>query len=908
VSVRLDSSLECDVGVDSLALVELRERLERACGVQLPDDALAKMDTPLDWVHALSTARGARPPTPLPTPAPERVTPLEATAGPPTGAETLGDVVSWHEVARPHAVQVCLLNHTASVPPTELTYADLSRRGRTLAHSLIEKDVQPGQSVALMLPTGVDYFLTFFGVLLAGAVPVPIYPPFRAARLGEHLVRQAGILDDAQAVALVTVPQALPLARLLRARVPSLRAVATPGDLTRPAPSVTATLPPLRPDDVALLQYTSGSTGDPKGVLLTHRQLLANIRAMGAAAQVTATDRFVSWLPLYHDMGLIGAWLGSLYFGFPCIVMSPMQFLARPSRWLWAVHSHRGTLSAGPNFAFELCLRRIRDDEIAGLDLSCLRMMFNGAEPVSPDTVRRFTERFAGYGFRPEAMAPVYGLAEAAVGLAFPPPGRGPLVDSVDRKAFVRDRRAIPARAEDRNALHFVACGRPLPGYEIRVVDGAGRELPDRTEGRVEFTGPSATAGYHRAPEKTARLRRGAWLDTGDVGYIAEGDVYITGREKDLIIRAGRNLHPVELEEAVGHLPGVRPGCVAVFATAERVTGTERLVVLAETRESDPQRLGELRQRVVATTVDVLGTPPDDVALAPPGTVPKTSSGKIRRTMSRARYEAGLTGGSEGPVWWQLARFAGTGVRPQLRRWGREASALAYASYAWAVLVMIAVPTWLAVAVLPSRIWCWRLVQAAGNAARRLCATPLSVTGVYELRRLGPCVLVANHASYLDGLALLLALPGSVAFVAAAEFEPRLVSGTLLKRLGCEFVTRRGPREAIPEVSRLADVVRSGRSIVLFPEGSLSRAPGLRPFRLGAFKVAAAAGVPVVPVGIRGTRDILRPGHRFPRHGRVEVVFAAALVPTGRDWLTVVRLRDAVRQAVLVACGEHSAS
>ncbi|MGE5764501.1 MAG: hypothetical protein ACM3ZF_11665 [Mycobacterium leprae] len=398
------------------------------------------------------------------------------------------------------------------------------------------------------------------------------------------------------------------------------------------------------------------------------------------------------------------------------------------------MHSHWGTLSAGPNFALELCLRRIRDDDIAGLDLSCLRMLFNGAEPVSPDTVQRFTERFAGYGFRREAMAPGIRACGSGGRSRVPAARSRPLVDTVDRKAFVRDRRAIPARADDPNALRFVACGRPLPGYEVRVVDGAGRELPDRTEGRVEFTGPSATAGYHRAPEKTARLRRGAWLDTGDVGCIAEGDVYVTGREKDLIIRAGRNLHPVELEEAVGHLAGVRPGCVAVFATAEPRTGTERLVVMAETRETDPQRLGELRPRVVATTVDVLGTPPDDVALAPPGTVPKTSSGKIRRTMSRARYEAGLTAGSEGPVWWQLTRFAGTGVRPQLRRWVREASALGYASYAWAVLVVIALPTWLAVAVLPSRTWCWRLVHVAGNCARRLCATPLSVTGVDELR------------------------------------------------------------------------------------------------------------------------------------------------------------------------------
>jgi 1-acyl-sn-glycerol-3-phosphate acyltransferase len=188
---------------------------------------------------------------------------------------------------------------------------------------------------------------------------------------------------------------------------------------------------------------------------------------------------------------------------------------------------------------------------------------------------------------------------------------------------------------------------------------------------------------------------------------------------------------------------------------------------------------------------------------------------------------------------------------------------------------------------------------------RRLCRTPLSVTGTDQLRRLGPCVLVANHASYLDGLALVLALPGPVGFVAAADFAPRPVTGTLLKRLGCEFVTRRGPRVAAPDIRRLTAAVRSARSLVFFPEGSLSRVPGLRPFRLGAFSVAAAAAVPVVPVGIRGTRDILRPGHRFPRHGRVEVIVTNAIVPTGPDWPAVLRLRDDARRAVLEACGEH---
>ena len=277
---------------------------------------------------------------------------------------------------------------------------------------------------------------------------------------------------------------------------------------------------------------------------------------MGKAVQVTSTDVFVSWLPLYHDMGLIGAWLGSLYHAFPLVVMSPLTFLARPERWLWAIHKHRGTLSASPNFGYELCLRKIPDTALAGLDLSSWRMAFNGAEPVSPETIARFAQRFGQYGLRPQAMAPVYGLAECSVGLAFPPPGRGPLIDCIRRDSFMRTGHAEPAGSDEADVLRVtrMRAGR-FSGHEIRIVDATGRELGERVEGHLEFKGPSATSGYFRNPEQTRLLFHGEWLDSGDFAYMAEGDVYLTGRSKDIIIRAGRNIYPYELEECRGRHP-----------------------------------------------------------------------------------------------------------------------------------------------------------------------------------------------------------------------------------------------------------------------------------------------------------------------------------------------------------------
>ncbi len=256
-------------------------------------------------------------------------------------------------------------------------------------------------------------------------------------------------------------------------------------------------------------------------------------------------------------------------------------------------------------------------------------MIANGAEPVSVPTLRRFIERFGRYGFRPGAMAPVYGLAENSVGLAFPPAGRAPVIDRVDRDALSSSGIAAPAKEGDPHPLEMPSCGFPLPGNEIRIVDELGYELGERREGRLEFRGPSATSGYFRNETKTRELFHGGWLDSGDRAYMAGGEVYITGRIKDIIIRAGQHIYPQEIEEAVTEIPGIRKGCVAVFGTADRATGTERVVILAETRETDPAARVALQARAQEVAASIAGTPPDEIVLAPPRTVPKTSSGKI---------------------------------------------------------------------------------------------------------------------------------------------------------------------------------------------------------------------------------------------------------------------------------------
>jgi 1-acyl-sn-glycerol-3-phosphate acyltransferase len=894
--VSLDSSLQRDLGIDSLGLAELLLRLERRFQVHLPETLLGEAETPRDLLRAIENMgeRTARAIATRPM-----LAPLEEAAEAPRGARSLTEVLDWH--ADRHSDRPHILLSDGFAETETITYGALREQSRMVARGLRERGFLPGDRVAIMLPTGAAFFQAFFGTLYAGGVPVPIYPPMRLSQIEDHLRRQAGILRNAGATFLLAPPEGRALSALLKAQVETLRAVAYVDDVRSDTP---APLPPgAEATDLAMLQYTSGSTGDPKGVMLTHGNLLSNIRAMGGAIEASSKDIFVSWLPLYHDLGLIGAWLGSLYFAAPVIIMSPLTFIVRPEAWLWAIHRNRATLSAAPNFGFELCVKKIEDAALAGLDLSSLRLVANGAEPVSPQTVRRFEERFAPYGFRAEAMAPVYGLAENSVGLAFPPLGRAPVVDHVQRDALTGRGAAAPAEPGDPHAVEHVASGRPLPGHEIRIVDAMGRELGARQEGRIEFRGPSATQGYFRSEEKTRALFDDDWLDTGDLGYIAGGDLFITGRIKDIIIKAGRNIYPEEIEEAVGDLERVRKGCVAVFASVEPATGAEKLVILAETYETDPDGKAKIARHIIEAASDLLETPPDDVVLAAPHTVPKTSSGKIRRAAAHAIYEAGDLEPRIRAVWLQVLRLALAGVAPRFRAGGRFFVDLIYAGWWWSVVALLGMIVWPVVVLLPGRTLRWRFFRRLARLAFRLMGTPITVEGSDRLTKQGG-LLVTNHASYLDGLVLAAVLPGTPVFVAKRELSAQIVAGPFLKRLGAFFAERAEPKAGLEEVERLAALVRSGERPVFFAEGTFTRMPGLLEFRLGAFMVAVEAGMPVTPIAIRGSRSILRGGQWLPRRGRLSIHVGEAISSQGKGFKAAVALRDAARASVLAHCGE----
>ncbi|MGP8123734.1 MAG: AMP-binding protein [Xanthobacteraceae bacterium] len=896
MDVSRSSRLERDLGIDSLGRTELILRIERAFRVRLPGAVVGEADTVGDILHALERANPSRPAR-TETPATPALPLVPAAAA----AHTLTEVLDWHVARHPDRLHVTVLEDDVTTLAT-MSYRELAVAAQHLARALVERDIAPGDRIALMLPTSRDFFVAFFGILYAGAVPVPIYPPMRMSQLEEHLRRQAGILHNAGARMLVTVPEGRRFAMLIQAQVESLTAIESVAALTA-QPGNAAPLPIMDETSTALIQYTSGSTGDPKGVVLSHANLLANIRAIGQAIDASSADTFVSWLPLYHDLGLIGAWLGSLYFAAPLYVMSPLSFLVRPESWLWAIHRFRATLSAAPNFGFELCLGKIDDANLQGLDLGSLRMVVNGAEPVSIQTLRRFTERFARYGFRPGAMAPVYGLAENAVGLAFPPPGRLPVIDRVDREALSRRGIAQPASADDPHPLEVVACGQPIPGHEVRIVDEIGREVGERREGRLEFRGPSATSGYFRNEIKTRGLIRDGWLDSGDRAYMAGGDIFVTGRIKDIIIRAGRHIYPQEIEEAVAEIPGMRKGCVAVFGIADQASGTERLVVLAETRETDPAARAALRARAQEIANDIAGTPPDEVVLAPPRTVPKTSSGKIRRSAAKDLYASGRVGARQQALWRQLLHLYLAGLGPRLARLRVILLEALYAAWWWIVVATGSLFAWSAVMVLPRLDWRWRAVRATARAALAAIGVPIAVTGRDRVPR-GNALLVFNHSSYMDALVLAAVLPGEPAYVAKRELAGQVIAGPILRRLGTLFVERYEVSGSLADTEAIIEAARHGRNIVFFPEGTFTRRAGLSAFYLGAFKVAADAGLPVLPGILHGTRSMLRGDQWFPRWTPISIRIENAVHPSGEDFASVLQLRDAVRKIMLIHCGE----
>jgi len=520
-------------------------------------------------------------------------------------------------------------------------YAQLDRKVRAVAAVLQSLDLQ-GQRVLLLYPPGLDFVAGFYGCLFAGAVAIPAYPP----RRNRNMQRIQAISDDAEAKAALSVHDVCDRVGGLLDEAPHLR------DLTWIATDKISEdraddwVPPkIHSEMLAVLQYTSGSTGSPKGVMLAHRNLMHNVSLITYGFEPTRASCGASWLPTYHDMGLVGGVLYSVFFGRYCVLMSPFAFLQKPVRWLQAISRYRVTIAGGPNFAYDLCTQKITDDELQGLDLSTWEVAFNGAEPIRAATLDGFAERFAPVGFRRETLYPCYGMAETTLIVTGGKKNEPPVVRTFLGKAL-DEHRIVPVAQDHEDARKLVGCGRIPPGAQVLIVDPVQyRQMPEDRVGEIWVDSPSVGLGYWNKPGATeetfgAKLRdsiSGTYLRTGDLGFVHDGELFVTGRLKDLIIVRGVNRYPQDIELTVeGASNHLQPGAVGAFSVD--MHGRERLIIVSEcerTRRKDwSDVIGAIRRAVTAEHE----LPPDGIVLVRFGSIPKTSSGKIQRHACRSNF------------------------------------------------------------------------------------------------------------------------------------------------------------------------------------------------------------------------------------------------------------------------------
>ncbi len=545
-------------------------------------------------------------------------------------------------------------------PATYVPHAELYRQAQRVARALQEKGLKKGDRVGLILPDSAEFVASIYGVMFAGMIPVPVYPPLNMGQLDAYLSNTTHILNRGGCRLVITDARVRLLLGQLKANAPTIETIETYQGLVGTVDEgAKARSVDVKPDDIAFLQFTSGSTSRPKGVTLTHANLVANMKAIGGGEgiQIREESRGLSWLPLYHDMGLIGFVFTPIFNRAEGVrFMSPLLFLKRPSLWLKHLSEYKAHITFAPNFAYGLATKRIKDKEIEGLDLSNLFVAGCGAEPIQFQTLDGFADRFSSIGFKRTMFLPCYGMAEHSLAVSFTGLEHDLEADRVDPVAFAQGE-AKPAdeAADDLSVVRVVNCGKAFPEHDIKIVDDEGEALPERRVGNIVLKGPSIMTGYFEDAENTEKALRDGWLWTGDLGYLADGNLFVAGRTKDLIIIHGRNFHPQDIEWQASQVEGVRKGNCIAFGVQDDAAGRERVVVACETKL--PRDKHEPLRRAIATQIlDGLSLRVDEVVMVEAGSLPKTSSGKLQRSKAAEMFREGNLGESSQASNWKMVK------------------------------------------------------------------------------------------------------------------------------------------------------------------------------------------------------------------------------------------------------------
>jgi len=524
-------------------------------------------------------------------------------------------------------------------------------RSRRVAKALIDRGLRRGDRVILMVYSGEDFAACFFGVLIAGGICVPAEPPFFLHKVQTFVDRFSKVVESSGSRFVIAAKGARLVAEGLAAKVACVESVLSPKELIKSPDLVSDSAITNLSDEVAFLQYTSGSTGDPKGIAISHRAVLSNVHAIGDALGAQKNEVTVSWLPLFHDMGLIGCLLTSMYWGTPLVLITPQHFVKSPDVWLKAISKYKGTVSPAPNFAYRLC-SKLPEEKLDGVDLSSWRSAMNGAEAVCSKTISEFESRFAARGFRGESTLPVYGLAESTLAVSFPPQDRLAPVVAFDSQALGASMLVeVDNRSSVEHITEMVSVGTPLKDLEIKILKSDGSVAEAGEVGELFIKGGAVMEGVWLDQGVSKQSLIDGWLATGDLAGIHRGEIFIVGRVKDLIIQSGRNIYPEDIEGAIREVSAVRKGGVVVFSAPDEDSGTsdERIVALVEV--DNGAEVEDLAGVIAQSVQSITGSTLDEIVLVPPRTVSKTSSGKVRRGDNRERYISGELGGSGRGLW-----------------------------------------------------------------------------------------------------------------------------------------------------------------------------------------------------------------------------------------------------------------
>lgn len=516
-------------------------------------------------------------------------------------------------------------------PEAVLEYRQLKMRAKAGARRLLSLNLKKGDRVALIAETSVGFVEAFFACQYAGVVAVPLAIPMGVGQRDSYSAKLQGLLASCQPAAIISSDQWLSLINGVNEHGAAIHILSNAQFNALPEKDIE--LPSPSPDDIAYLQYTSGSTRFPRGVIITHREVMSNLRVISRdGIKLRDSDRCVSWLPFYHDMGLVGFLLTPVATQLSVDYLRTQDFAMRPLQWLKLISQNRCTVSVAPPFGYDLCLRRINDNELAGLDLSCWRVAGVGAEPISAGQLNQFGECFKRAGFDSKAFMPCYGLAENALAVSFSDEASGSQVNDVDRDILEYQGKAIAPTKSTRSVSTFVNCGKALPGHRIEIRNEVGSPLPERDVGHICISGPSLMSGYFQDPVSQKEIQSTGWMDTGDLGYLLDGYLYVTGRIKDLIIIRGRNIWPQDIEYIAEQEPEIHSGDAIAFVTSQ-----ERIILQIQCRVSCEERRAQIVHSLTARVQSEFGVSVS-IELLPPHSIPRTSSGKPARAEAKKRY------------------------------------------------------------------------------------------------------------------------------------------------------------------------------------------------------------------------------------------------------------------------------